>query len=160
MSEDRLEALAHMTADVDAENPTPEQQQANQQQQQAAQQSEAGAQEWGVMLFSLGGVLTMVAPELKPVYSEERCLQWGHHMHMVAEKHGWNAPAHSPEFALLIASVSFIVPTLAIVPGKIRELRKQQNSLVGRIAAWWQRRKGGTTAKDTQAQAETKDGSQ
>lgn len=157
---DRLEALADMTADVDSANPTPEQQRANADAAREAQQSEDGAREWGVMLYSIGSMLTMVAPELKAVYSEDRCLQWGHHMHLVAEKRGWNAPAHSPEFALLMVSVSFVVPTLAIVPAKIRELRKQQNSFVGRVATWWQRRKGGT-AKDAQSatsQGDTKNG--
>ncbi|WP_310611652.1 hypothetical protein [Limnohabitans sp.] len=160
MSEDRLEALADMTAGVDAENPTAEQQSAQKQEQHAAQQSEAGEREWGLMLFSIGGMLTMVAPELKTVYSEDRCFMWGQHMHIVSEKHGWSAPGHSPEFALLVASVSFVVPTLAILPAKVRELRKQQNSIVGRVVAWWQRRKGAAPAQEKSTAADSKNGSE
>jgi len=157
---DRLEALAGIAQGVDAEHPTPEQQaqaqaEAAQQAQESQRQSaaEVGAREWGLIMFSVGNVITMIAPELKLVYAEDRCLTWGQAMHAVAEKHGWNVPSHSPELALLTVSAGFVIPTVAVLPGKIREARKAANSPIGRIVAWWQRRRGRAPAPTEQEQA-------
>ena len=144
MNEDtsRLESLGSMTQEFEKDNPTPELAKKMQEEERVEGLSEQGAREWGVMLFSVGGMITMIAPELKPVYSEERCFQWGQHMQNVCQKYGWTGPSHSPEFGLLMASVTFLLPTISVLPAKIKEARQKQNSVLGRIVLWWQKKRG------------------
>lgn len=153
----RLEALGAVTQEVDAAHPTAEQSAQQQQAEQQASQAEQGARDWGVMLFSIGGLLSMIAPELKPVYGEERCMAWGQHMQLVCDKHGWSSPKNSPEFSLIMASAGFVIPTLMILPDKIRAARKMANSPIGKLAAWWARRRG---AKQPPQQPEGTNGGQ
>lgn len=143
----RLEALGAATQEIDSANPTPEQAQQQEQEAQQVSQTEQGAKEWGLLLFSLGGLLSMIAAELKPVYSEDRCMLWGQHMQVVCDKHGWGSPKHSPEVSLLMVSIGFVVPTVLILPDRIRAAKKLNNSFVGRVAGWWARRRGAQPAK-------------
>lgn len=138
----KLESLGGMTQDFEKDNPSPEQAQKRQQAEQITVLSDQGAREWGIMLFSIGGMITMIAPELKPVYSEERCFQWGQHMQNVCQKHGWSSPKSSPEFGLLMASVTFLLPTISVLPSKIKEAKAKQNSMLGRVVMWWHKKRG------------------
>jgi len=153
MDDNRLEALADMTQGVDAENPTHEQRQQAADTQQQTASMENGARDWGVMMFSIGGLLCMAAPELKPVYSEDRCLQWGQHMQQVAEKHKWNSPSNSPEFGLIAATIGFAVPTFFVMRQKLAEAKTAKESVLGGFVWWWKNRKN-------KKQASTKDSDQ
>jgi hypothetical protein len=144
MDDNRLEALADMTQGVDAENPTHEQRQQAADTQQRTASMEDGARDWGVMMFSIGGLLCMAAPELKPVYSEDRCLAWGQHMQQVAEKHGWNSPTNSPELGLLAATIGFAVPTFFVMRQKLAEAKTAKESVLGGLVFWWKNRKNKT----------------
>lgn len=147
----RLEALGASTkaldAELDEQNPTPEQSAQREQDAQQVSQAEQGAREWGLLLFSLGGLLSMIAAELKAVYSEDRCMLWGQHMQVVCDKHGWGSPKNSPEISLLMVSIGFVVPTALILPDRIRAAKKLNNSFIGRFAGWWARRRGGQQVK-------------
>lgn len=135
----KLAALAGMTSETDAENPDPAEQQ--QQAEQAARDTEAdaGAKAWGMMMFTVGGFAQMLAPELKPVYSEERCFQWGQQAQAVAEKHGWNGPSAMPELALIASTAGFAVPTYLVIRGKVEQAKAAKDgTLLEKVGAWWQ----------------------
>lgn len=138
-----LEALASMTAQVDAANPSAEQQQADQQQQAEATEAEQGAQQWGMLMFMVGGFAQMLAPELKPVYSEERCFDWGKNANAVASKYNWGSPSKMPELALLASTASFAVPTFFLVREKLREAKegKGPGTWIEKFGLWWRTRK-------------------
>ena len=147
----KLEALGGMTQGFEKDNPSPDQAAKQQQAAQVTVLNDQGAREWGVMLFSIGGMICMIAPELKPVYSEDRCYQWGQHMQNVCQKHGWSSPKSSPEFGLLMASVTFLLPTITVLPSKIKEAKQKQNSVLGRIVMWWQKKRGAKTEQPKSA---------
>ena len=139
---DKLEALAGMTASVDAENPDPQAQADAAEAIEQASESIAGAKAWGLMMFTIGGFAQMLAPELKPVYSEERCFQWGQQAQAVAEKHGWTGPSAMPELALIASTAGFAVPTYLVIRGKVEQAKAAKDgSIVEKLAAWWQHRK-------------------
>ena len=153
----KLEALGPMTQETEAANPSAESQQAEQQQADKASQAEQGAKDWGMLMFSIGGLACMVAPELKPLYSEERCLNWGTYAHQVGEKYGWNGPSNMPEIALFACTLSFALPTWLIVRQRLADLKtKEDGSLLAKMGAWWRHRKSGKTS----APAAEKNGSQ
>lgn len=143
-STDRLESLAGLTQDFDQDNPTPQQAQAQAQQAQAAQLADEGARDWGMVMFTVGGLVCMVAPELHPIYSEDRCLTWGKHMHQVSEKYNWGSPKNAPELALVAASVSFVVPTYLVINAKVQEAKAAKKSVWAGLFYWWKRRTGAT----------------
>lgn len=117
----KMDALEGLVTEADAQGgPTPEQQQ----EQQQAQDMEAGAREWGAIAYMIGGALSMLAPELKPVYTEDRCLAWGTSVMPVAEKYGWNGPGSIPELGLAISTLGFAVPTALIIRSKLAELKE------------------------------------
>lgn len=138
-----LEALAGMTAAVDGANPSPEQQQDSQREQAAASEAEQGAQQWGMLMFTVGGFAQMLAPELKPVFSEDRCFHWGQQANAVAKKHGWATPDNMPELALLASTIGFAVPTFFLVREKISQAREGQGpaSWIAKAGLWWRTRK-------------------
>jgi hypothetical protein len=97
-----------------------------------------------MLMFTIGGVMTLLEPELKPVYAEDRCLVWGQHMNAVADKHGWNAPSASPEIALIGCSMGFAVPTFLMIRQRVTELKEDQaaqKSMLGKIVVWWRRKR-------------------
>jgi hypothetical protein len=142
-SEDRLAGLGSMTKEVDEANPTAEQQQAAQQQAEAISAAEQGAREWGILMFTVGGFATMIAPELKPIYSQERCLEWGQHAHNVCHKYGWTGPSNMPEVALLASTIGFALPSYMVISAKLRDLKASKDGTwLEKAAAWWRNRKG------------------
>lgn len=139
----RLEALGNLTAKVDAENPTPEQQAEQEQQAQEITEAEAAAKSWGMVMFTMGGMACMIAPELRPVYSQERCFEWGQNAHAVAEKYGLSGPKNMPEMALLASTVTFALPTFFAVREKLAEARdgKGPANWLTKVGLWWRTRK-------------------
>lgn len=77
------------------------------------------AHTWAQIPMLLGGMLAMVMPELKAVYTESACVAWGQGMAAVADKYGWDAgetiSKWGPEVMLLVASVPLIVPTVGAI---------------------------------------------
>lgn len=118
---DKLGALGTLTNEVDAENgPTPEQAEA----MQAEATAEAEAQAWAMIPAAIGSVLSMFAPELQAVYTEDACQRWGERMVPVAEKYGWNGPTNLPEVGLLIATASMALPTVLVLRVKLATMRE------------------------------------
>lgn len=151
----RLNALGDMTAEVDQDNPTPEQRQEQQDQQREATADEQGANDWAVIPFTVGGMLSMVAPELRQVYSQERCLAWGTYAHATAKKYGWNGPSNLPELGLLAITISMIVPSVPVMAEKLREAKDAKTGTVwARAVLWWKHRKGRKAATTEPEKAE------
>lgn len=148
---ERLNALGGMTSDFEQDNPTPEQAQAQASQAQAQAAALDGARDWGMMMFALGGLVCMAAPELQPIYSEDRCVTWGKHMHQVSEKYGWGSPSNAPEFGLAAASIGFAVPTYLVLAAKIQEAKAAKKSIMSGLFYWWKHRKTAKPDKEGQA---------
>ena len=132
MDMEKMEGLAAVTDQVDADviPKTPEQEAAEEAAAQAADPN-VQAKAWGMLAFSIGGMLSILAPELKSVYTDEACLAWGHAVVPVAEKYGWDGPGKVPELGLLMASVPLALPTYLVIRKRIAELkaaRDQANS--------------------------------
>lgn len=143
-----LAALAAVTRETDEANPSPEQRQAQQQEQEQASAAEQGAREWGQLMFLFGGAVTMVAPELKPCYSEERCMQWGGAANAVAEKYQWNSPA-IPELTLAACTLSFVVPTFLVLREKARAVTEAKNAgAFGKLVLWWRARRAAKAGQE------------
>lgn len=138
-----LEALGGMAAKVDGDNPSAEQQQATQTAAQKAVDAEKGAREWGMLMFTIGGFACMIAPELRDLYSQERCLDWGFQANAVCEKYGWNGVSAMPELALIGATAGFAVPTYLVVSAKIAEAKDGNgpSGWLAKIGLWWRTRK-------------------
>ena len=161
MDATRLEGLAVLAEEVDAEAPpTPEQlaEQRRQEQQQTAaaeaeSAAEAEARQWGAIAYMVGGALSMVAPELRGVYTESACTNWGRSVVPVSQKYGWGGAGRLPELALLISTLGLAVPSYLAIRHAIEQERAA--GLAGRIRAWWQRRQ---TRKADQAGAEGQGG--
>ena len=87
------------------------------------------AQTWGQIPFMFGKVLSMALPELKDVYNEQACYQWGVGMAAVSEKYGWDAGEvigrFGPEIALAVASVPLVVPTFQAIKAR-REAKERE----------------------------------
>jgi hypothetical protein len=139
----RLEQLANMTQEADAANPSTEQQQQQQKQAEEATAADIGAKQWGMLMFTVGGFACMVAPELKQVYSEDRCFAWGQQANAVAEKYGWNGPSAMPELALIASTAGFMVPTYFLIREKIATAKdgKGPDRWLARVGLWWRTRK-------------------
>jgi hypothetical protein len=159
-----LDALAGMTQQTDAENPSAEAQaeQAHQQAQQS--EADAAAKQWGMLMYTVGGFAQMIAPELKQVYSEERCFQWGQQANSVAEKYGWNGPSAMPELALIASTAGFAVPTYFLIRAKVQEAQKGNGpqSWIAKMGIWWRTRKAraAATAQPAPAPEARPDGSE
>lgn len=129
MDMDKMNALAGQVGEVDDElTPrTPEEQEAE---DKAAAQADPAyqAKAWGAMAYSVGAMLSIIAPELKSVYTEDACLAWGHSVVPVAEKYGWNGPSSVPELGLLMATVPLALPSFFIIRGKLRELKAAKDA--------------------------------
>lgn len=137
----RLEALGPMVKQIEMDNPSPESQQAAQQQAENISQAEEGARDWGMQIYALGSMFCMIAPELRPVYSQERCIEAGASMHLVCKKYGWSGPGNLPELVLLASIISLGVPTWLILKQKIEDLKtKNDGSVAAKLGAWWRNR--------------------
>lgn len=151
MDANKLEALGGFVGEIDAEGPaSPEEAAAAQAEQQAAQSLEDGARQWGALAFMVGGALSMAAPALKNVYTEEACLNWGRAMQPVAEKYGWNGGA-TPEVGLLIATAGFAFPTYFAVRQAVAE---KKAGWFGGLVEWWRSRKGRKASQQVQDAAQ------
>lgn len=144
MDATRMEGLAVLAEEIDGEAPpSPEElaaQRAQQQQQQdaaaAETAAEAEARQWASIAYMVGGALSMVAPDLKQVYTENACMGWGRSVVPVSQKYGWGGAGVLPELALLISTIGLAVPSYLAVRHAIEQERAA--GLAGRIRAWWQ----------------------
>lgn len=156
---DGLDALDNLVEETDAANPGPEQRQQEQREQEEAEQIEQGAKDWAMVPFMIGGLATMFAPELAPVYTKERCLIWGRHANQVAVKWGWNSPSNMPELGLAACTISFALPTFLVLREKLREMKEGKASgLMAKVGLWWRSRKAAKAAKATGATDTSGDG--
>lgn len=159
-----LDALAGMTQQTDAANPSAEAKAEEAHQQAQQTEKDAAAQEWGMLMYTVGGFACMIAPELKPVYSEDRCFQWGQQANNVAEKYGWAGPRAMPELALIASTVGFAVPTYFMVREKIQQAKTGTGPTgwLAKMGLWWRTRKAraGATAQQPPAPEAAQDGSQ
>jgi hypothetical protein len=123
MDAQKLEAVAALVDEIDADGPpTPEQQE----QQAAVDAAELQAREWGMVAFTIGGALAMLAPELRQVYTEEACNAWGCAVVPVAEKYGWSGPGNVPEIGLLLATAGLAVPSYIAISRRLAMLKEAQ----------------------------------
>ena len=139
----RLEALGGMTAETESANPDPAQAQAEQAQAEKASAADIAAQQWGMLMFTIGGACQMVAPDLRFVYTEEKCFDWGKLANAVTEKHGWNGPSSMPEIALIGSTLGFAIPTYLMMKASIKQAQAGNSpaSLAAKIGLWWRTRK-------------------
>lgn len=139
----RLEALGGMTAETEAANPGPEQQQQQAKEQAEATEAETAARQWGMLMFTVGGFAQMIEPGLKQVYTEDRCYAWGQQANAVAEKYGWNGPSAMPELALIASTAGFLVPTYFMVKARMKAAQHETGpaSWVAKMGLWWRTRK-------------------
>lgn len=162
MDAQRMEALAGMVDEADAVGgPTPEQQQEQAQQAQQAQQQgedERKAREWGVLAYTIGGALSMAAPELRQVYTEAACLDWGRSVVPVATKYGWdNGPSKVPEIGLLLSTLGLAIPTVYVLRQRIKEAKpedagKPGAGMLASLKAWWRDKRAAKAAQVVQRQ--------
>ena len=149
----RLEQLQGLTQEADAANPSAEQQQQAAQEQATISAADIAAKQWGMLMYTIGGFACMIAPELKPVYSEDRCFQWGQQCNEVAVKYGWDGPSAMPELALIASTAGFAVPTYFVMRQKMEQAKAvKDGSLIEKMAAWWQHRKARRAAASVPAQ--------
>jgi hypothetical protein len=73
------------------------------------------AEVWALIPKQLGKMLGMALPELRAVYTDEACRDWGIGMAAVSQKYGWDAAdtlaKFGPELALASATIPLAVPT-------------------------------------------------
>lgn len=153
MDATKMEALGGLMDEVDAEGPaTPEQQREEQQ----AQGMEESARQWGAIVYMVGNAAAMIAPELRQVYSEEACMNWGRAMNPVAEKYGWNGANSIPELGLLIATAGLIVPSVFAIRARLAAVNegKEKTTWLGSMRQWWLDRKARRNPPTTAMQAE------
>lgn len=123
MDASKFENLGTLADEVDAAGPpTGEQVEA----QAAEAQALDGAQQWGAVLQMVGAGLSMIAPELRQVYTPEACDAWGMAMQPVAAKYGWNDPTSAPEFGLALATLGVGVPTYLAISKRLEQLKREK----------------------------------
>jgi hypothetical protein len=140
MDVQRMEGLGNLAEEIDAEGPpTAEQQQA----QAVEAAGEENARQWGSVAFMVGHALAMVAPELRQVYTEEACLNWGRAMNPVAEKYGWNGPSALPELGLVIATAGLAMPSFFAVRARIEAVKEgeEKTGWLASLRDWWRSRR-------------------
>lgn len=151
-----LEALAGRIKETEAANPSPESQQQEAAEQAQHAELDAAAKQWGMLMFMIGGFAQMIAPELKTVYSEDRCFAWGQQANAVGEKYGWNGPSAMPELALIASTAGFFVPTYFLCKARIKAAQDGTGpaTLLSKVGLWWRTRKArAAAAKAAHAQA-------
>lgn len=136
MDVSKLEGLGSLVDEIDGEGPpTPEQQEA----QAVEAAGEENARQWGAIAYMVGNAMAMVAPELRQVYTEDACLNWGRAMNPVAEKYGWNGPSALPELGLLIATAGLAMPSYFAVRARLQAVRegKEKTGWLVSLREWW-----------------------
>lgn len=154
MDASKLDALQDLIHEVDGEGPpTAEQQQAA----SAETDLEQAAREWGSIVFMVGHAAAMIAPELRQVYTEDACINWGRAMVPVAKKYGWDGPSNVPELGLLIASAGLVVPSVFAIRARLHALRDTEKPAgwLGGLRDWWQQRRAGKAAAAAAAAPDT-----
>lgn len=154
MDASKLDALQDLIHEVDGEGPpTAEQQQAA----SAETDLEQAAREWGSIVFMVGHAAAMIAPELRQVYTEDACINWGRAMVPVAKKYGWDGPSEVPELGLLIASAGLVVPSVFAIRARLHALRDTEKPAgwLGGLRDWWQQRRAGKAAAAAAAAPDT-----
>lgn len=148
-----LHALGTMTAEIDEANPDPQQAQAKAEEAKAMSEADAQAQSWGMVMFTVGGMATMIAPELRQIYTQERCFEWGQSAYAVAEKHGLKGPGNMPEITLLASTMSFAIPTFFAVREKLKEAQEGKGPVtwLNKLGLWWRTRKARAQAAKMKA---------
>lgn len=121
MDMDKMLQLEGHVAEVDALGPVAQAEQA--QQAEAAAQAITEGEAWAVIPRTVGSLVCMLAPELQPLYSDERCREWGDAMVPVAQKYGWGGPNVLPELGLIVATGTLAVPTYMVVKAKLAQLK-------------------------------------
>jgi hypothetical protein len=140
MDMSKLDGLEDLVREVDAEGPPT----AQQQQEQAVEAAgEENARQWGAIVYMLGNAAAMIAPELRQIYTEDACLNWGRAMNPVAEKYGWNGPAAIPELGLAIATAGLVVPSFFAIRARVQAVNKgeEKTSWLASMREWWLSRK-------------------
>lgn len=146
MDAQKMAGLAGLVDGIDAEAPPSPEQLAEQQQQAQAEQAqqtqqadaEQQARQWGAIPYMVGGVLAMAAPELRQVYTQQNCMDWGRAMVPVAGKYGWNDAGKLPELGLAIATLGFAIPSVLAIRAAVAA---QKGGWLGQVQTWWLRRK-------------------
>lgn len=127
MDHDKFNTLDGLVSEVDSQGPpTPEQQEQQAQEQrqaEAAIAAEEEAKEWGMIAYMVGGGLSMIAPELQQIYTEDKCIGWGRTVVPVSQKYGWSGPGSIPELGLALSTLGLAVPTYLVVKTKLAELK-------------------------------------
>lgn len=95
---------------------------------QAAHDAEERAREWGMVAYTIGSALSMLAPELRGVYTDDACMGWGRSVVPVADKYGWNGPGNVPEIGLLLATAGLAVPSVLAVRTRLAMLKKAREA--------------------------------
>jgi len=125
MDQEQLEGLGGSISELDEQlTPRTPEEQAAKDKAEAEADPVNQARAWGALAYSVGGMLSIIAPELKSVYTEDACLAWGTAVVPVAEKYGWSGPSNVPELGLLMATVPLALPSFFIVRQKLRDMRK------------------------------------
>lgn len=140
MDATKLEGLGGLVDDIDGEAPqSPEQQAEAAAAVEAADSLEAAARQWGSIVYMIGGALSMVAPDLRRVYTEDACFAWGRAAAPVAEKYGWNGSSALPEIGLAIATLGLAVPSWFAIKGAIE---KERGGWLVSVRDWWRAKRG------------------
>lgn len=163
MDETRLEGLGILADEVDAAAPPSAEQLAEQKRAEQAQAEQAAAadvmeqeaRQWGSIAFMVGGALSMAAPELRQVYTDGNCLNWGRAVVPVSQKYGWAGPGKLPELSLAIATLGLAVPSFLAVRAAVEE---QRAGWVGKLRTWWLRRKAAKAGQAAEPATEAGDG--
>lgn len=142
---EKLTALGTVAQEVDGEGPpTPEQQR----QEQEATEEERQAREWGAIAFTIGGALSMLAPELRQVYTEAACMRWGESVVPVAKKYGWDGPGKVPELGLLMSTAMLVVPSFFVIKARLKEpVKPGESGMMAAVKDWWRNVRAKRAAK-------------
>lgn len=144
MDAQKLDALEGLVHEVDGEGPPTAEQQ---EQASAETELDQAAREWGSIVYMIGHAAAMVAPELRQVYTEDACMNWGRAMVPVASKYGWDGPSNVPELGLLIATAGLVVPSVFAVRARLQALREgKPTGWLASVRDWWQQRKAAKAA--------------
>ena|SRR5258706_903595 len=74
------------------------------------QKIEEEAKAWAGIPYLLGGLLSKALPELREVYTEAACLEWGRATVPVARKYNWSLSGFELEGAWVICSWGLLSP--------------------------------------------------
>lgn len=87
---------------------------------------------WALIPKQLGGILAMALPELRDVYTDAACMQWGAGMAAVAQKYEWDAAEvlakWAPEVALVTATIPLAVPTYFAVSKRLEAAKAREKA--------------------------------